>query len=143
MENIRGIKPIDDFAYRYKMPIMTIKVEGNKILLSNLEKIGKALHRDTDELHNYFGFTLSTTKKKVDNNYYIQGKVELSELQKKLYEYIEYFVLCDKCKLPETLYKVDDKNSELKKNCAACGSTSSINHKFSKNVLKNNLKNEK
>lgn len=67
----------------------------------------------------------------------IQGSHNAPDLQKSLDKFIEQFVLCPTCKLPEIKMKV--KSSNIKIDCAACGHNGNLAtaHKLSQFILKN------
>lgn len=60
--NIAGTTPVNDPAYRYKMPKLIGKVEGKgngiKTVLVNVADIGDALKREAPEITKFFGCEL-------------------------------------------------------------------------------------
>lgn len=121
MENIRGL--FDVIESRYKMPIMQIIYEGKdlKTLIINSLEISKALQIDHKYLEKYFAIELNT-RTFIDNSRNcigMKGQYNLNDLRNKLYLFIEIYILCDICKLPEIRYK-NEKN-KLIKICNSCG----------------------
>eukprot|EP00461_Guttulinopsis_vulgaris_P004385 UN04387 len=125
MLNIGGDK--NDASYRYKMPPLQCQVEGRgngiKTAFLNIADVAKHLHVVPIYIVKFFGFELGTqsgydepTQKGIVN-----GKHEVALLQSLLEKFIDQFVLCPKCKLPEINMTVSEKSSSIRINCAACG----------------------
>lgn len=120
--NIGGDK--NDSSYRYKMPRLVTKVEGRgngiKTVLVNMVDISKALHVDPAYTTKFFGYELGAQSKfsTKTERAVVNGKFEASDLQKRLEGFIEQFILCPNCHLPEIKMKV---RKEIKIDCAACG----------------------
>ena len=57
--NISGTTPVDDPAYRYKMPAVFGKVEGSgngiKTAIPNIAEVALSLHRAPGEVNKFFG----------------------------------------------------------------------------------------
>jgi translation initiation factor 5 len=125
--NIRGLKDnSNDPTYRYRMERMNLKHETNKTVITNMTNICKDLSRDPDHLLKYIGKSIGCSSKydAKNNSYYISKKVELKDLEEKLYQYIETYVLCGTCGNPETI--LDENKKRIKKECNACGETTRI-----------------
>lgn len=143
MINIAGLTPVDDPSYRYKMPRVIPKVEGRgngiKTVIVNVAEIATALNRDASEITKFFGCELGaqTTMSVADDRYVVNGAHSLSDLEKFMAKYIENFVLCKQCRLPETHYKI--KNQMINQKCMACGSKDmcDMTHKLTTFILKN------
>ena len=90
----------------------------------------------------YFGFELGaqTNTNPTDDRWIINGAHEASKLQDYLDGFITRFVLCKKCKNPETDIVVKDQHIVL--DCKACGQRSDVDLrlKLSSFILKNQPK---
>mmetsp|Transcript_31845 Transcript_31845/g.32456 ORF Transcript_31845/g.32456 Transcript_31845/m.32456 type:complete len:394 (+) Transcript_31845:131-1312(+) len=134
--NIAGLTPVEDPSYRYKMPRLTAKVEGRgngiKTVLTNIIEISASLNREAPEITKYFGCEMGsqTTFSSDTERAVVNGAHTAADLQVKLSHYIEGFVLCKQCRLPETSYRI--KNGIISQKCAACGSKEScdMTHKL-------------
>jgi len=139
--NITGLTPVDDPSYRYKMPRISGKVEGRgngiKTVLVNVTDIAQSLNRESQEITKFFGCELgSQTTYAVDTDRAIvNGAHKDMDLQNHLSRYIECFVLCKNCRLPETHYKIKD--GLISQKCLACGSKDSVDmtHKLTAFIL--------
>ena len=140
--NIAGAQAIDDPEYRYKMPRIIGKVEGRgngiKTAIPNMVDVPSSLHRPPGEVTKFFGCELGaqTTYNDDTERSIVNGAHETRVLQDKLSVYIEKFVLCPACKLPETSYKI--KHEIIYHNCLACGAREpcDMQHKLTTYILK-------
>ena len=118
-----------DPNYRYKMSPIIRKVEGRgngiKTCIVNCAEIAGQLHRTPDELCKFFGLELAAQSRITDDRAIINGKHTNKELQKILDLFIDRFVLCPICKLPETKLSVKS-NGNIYHKCKACGAKSLI-----------------
>jgi translation initiation factor 5 len=126
----------DDLFYRYKMEKVNItnKGFGNGLftIINNLESIAKSINTPVEILYKYIANDLGSNyneKKKSMNGSHTHEKI-----QESIHKYINDFVICNKCGIPEVNYFLENKNIEAK--CSACGTLNEI-----KNNNKINQKN--
>jgi len=141
MINIAGLIPVEDPSYRYKMPKISGKIEGRgngiKTLLVNVREVAMALNREAPEVTKFFGTELGaqTTFEAETDRAIVNGAHSDVLLLEKMRIYIEKFVLCGNCKLPETHYKIKD--SIITQRCLACGAKTvcDMGHKLTTFIL--------
>lgn len=106
-----------DPCYRYTMPALETSIQGRnkRTVLLNLFDIAEALGRITDEIIKYLSSRIGTSSTPCS----IKGEHSTHTLQELLQDYIETYVICGVCKVPETYYKVKSHRIYLK--CTACG----------------------
>lgn len=142
--NIRS--DVKDPFYRYKMEKLQSKIEGKgngiKTVIVNLSSVAASLARPGAYVIKYFGFELGaqTNSNPADDRWIINGAHEASKLQDYLDGFINKFVLCKKCKNPETEVVIKDGHIVL--DCKACGVRSDVDLrlKLSGFILKNQPK---
>lgn len=142
--NIR--RDVTDPFYRYKMERIQSKIEGKgngiKTVIVNLTSVAGSLARPPSHVIKYFGFELGaqTNTSPNDDRWIINGAHDASKLQDYLDGFISKFVLCKKCKNPETDVHIKDGNITL--DCKACGKISDVDPrlKLSSFILKNEPK---
>lgn len=147
--NLAGTAPIDDPEYRYKMPVVYGKIEGRgngiKTVIPNISDVGLALHRDPGEVNKFFGCELGaqTTYNADTDRAIVNGAHTDVVLQNNIKKYIDIFVLCPSCSLPETEYKI--KNGCIYHKCAACGAKEMVDmsHKLCTYILAQDKKKKK
>lgn len=131
-----------DNFYRYRMPVIKTKIEGKgngiRTVIVNMGKIMKALDRPIDHGTKFIGFELGAQTKSdaVHNNAIISGKHDDEQLALCLDKFIDTYILCIKCKNPETTLTV--KKGNIISKCKACGKIFKIDltHKLSNYILK-------
>jgi len=147
--NISGTTLVTDPEYRYKMPVVFGKIEGRgngiKTVIPNITELANALHRTPAEVNKFFGCELGAqTSYSGDNDRAIvNGAHNDTALQGLIHKYVELFVLCPQCSLPETEYKI--KNGCIFHKCAACGSKEMVDmsHKLCTFILAQDKKDKK
>ncbi|KAI2615457.1 domain found in IF2B/IF5-domain-containing protein [Hypoxylon sp. NC1633] len=142
--NVR--RDVTDVFYRYKMERLQTKIEGKgngiKTVVVNLSSVAASLARPGSYVIKYFGFELGaqTNIDPPDDRWIINGSHEAPKLQDHLDGFINRFVLCKKCKNPETDVVIKDGNILL--DCKACGQRTDVDLrlKLSGFILKNQSK---
>jgi translation initiation factor 2 beta subunit (eIF-2beta)/eIF-5 len=120
------------------MPKMELRQEsrlnGVKTNIVNLDDIAVKLRVPTEYLMKYICAELGTSR---DKDTIIKGKHFYDMILKTLDQFIIKYVLCHKCKLPETTFKVESKL--LKSICRSCGKTNKLDnsHKVVTYMVKN------
>ena len=133
--------PIDptkthDASYRYKMPpIQLVKSGANTTVFTNFAEVCSALQTVPAYCGKFLGVQLATSIKHVDSQLAIKGHPGLKHVQDALYAYIEKYILCPRCRLPELrLYPRKDK---IRTKCDSCGHTGkTVNGKVDAFILK-------
>lgn len=138
----------DDQFNRYKMPSVIAKVEGRgngiKTRIVNCYEVARALHRPPGYVCKFFGCELGAQTKIDDNEgiYIVNGSFQQNVLQDVLKKFIDMFVLCPSCGLPETdlkLRKNVRKTVSINQACNACGHEGpcDMTHKLCTFILNN------
>mmetsp|Transcript_1206 Transcript_1206/g.2494 ORF Transcript_1206/g.2494 Transcript_1206/m.2494 type:complete len:408 (+) Transcript_1206:438-1661(+) len=141
MVNIAGTTPVDDPEYRYRMPTVYGKIEGRgngiKTVVPNISDVALSLKRDAGEVNKFFGCELGsqTTYNADSDRAIVNGAHTDAVLQQLVHKYIELFVLCPNCRLPETEYKI--KSGCIYHKCMACGAKEMVDmsHKLTTYIL--------
>ncbi|KAL2872568.1 translation initiation factor eIF5 [Aspergillus lucknowensis] len=142
--NINIRRDVTDPFYRYKMEPLQSKIEGKgngiKTVVVNLNSVAQSLSRPPAYVIKYFGFELGAqaNAKPTDDRWIINGAHDAKKLQDYLDGFIAKFVLCKKCKNPETDVIIKDEKIIL--DCKACGQRSDVDPrlKLSTFILRNN-----
>lgn len=147
--NIAGSKAIDDPEYRYKMPLVYGKIEGRgngiKTVIPNITDVATSLHRSPGEVNKFFGCELGaqTSYAPETDRAVVNGAHNDATLRAFMKRYIDVFVLCPACGLPETQYKIKDKH--IYHRCKACGAKEEVDmsHKLCTYILAQDKKAKK
>jgi translation initiation factor 5 len=130
MATVNVRRDVTDPFYRYKMEKLQSKIEGKgngiKTVVVNLNTVAQALARPPEYVIKYFGFELGAqaNAKPTDDRWIINGAHDAPKLQDYLDGFIDKFVLCKKCKNPET--EVIFKDNRIVLDCKACGQRSDV-----------------
>ncbi|KAJ3538510.1 hypothetical protein NMY22_g5128 [Coprinellus aureogranulatus] len=143
--NIR--RDVDDKFYRYRMPILTTKIEGKgngiKTVIPNMADVARALSRPATYTTKFFGCELGaqTSFDEKNERYIVNGAHDANRLRELLDAFIDKFVLCRSCKNPETdlIIIKQGRNEDIIRDCKACGERTGIDmrHKLVPYILKN------
>jgi len=127
------------------MPGLILKIEGYgngiKTNIVNLVDIAKALRVPNEYPLRFLGHEVGTLvhykENKNEITSIINGNFDESELRKHLDKFIEKYVLCPKCKLPEMIMKV--KKGSVCGSCNSCGEKPVLDniHKLATFIVKN------
>ena len=111
---------------RYKTHQLQIQMTGknqmSKMVLSNLSIVAKDMKIPGDYLLKYLSYSVGTQaqyENKNPNTSYLKGKYDNDKLSQIVTKFIEEFILCPKCALPELSYLV--RSSYIRGSCRACG----------------------
>merc|ERR1712130_410892 len=123
------------------MPVVFGKIEGKgngiKTVIPNITDVATSLHRAPGEVTKYFGCELGaqTTYNADKDRAIVNGAHTDLVLQQLMHKYIDAFVLCPNCGLPETIYKI--KNGLIMHQCAACGAKEMVDmsHKLTNYII--------
>jgi translation initiation factor 5 len=108
-----------------------------KTVIPNIAEVAYSLHRSPGEVNKFFGTELGAqvkytaeTDKAIVNGAHTDGT-----LQELMHRYIEKFVLCPNCGLPESEYKI--KSDCIFHRCKACGAKEMVDmsHKLCNFIL--------
>lgn len=133
----------DDPNYRYKMPRVKAKVEGRgngvKTNIMNMAEIARALKRAPEYATKFCGCELGASSKfeAAEGKAIVNGIHPEGEVQIVIDKFIERFVLCPKCKLPEIDLGVVQ--GRVLGSCNACGFSGDMDnaHKVATFIVKN------
>lgn len=138
----------NDTSYRYTMePLKTTmggKGNGKNTIIHNLENVSKYVNHPPTLILKYISISFGSIVNEEKQT--ITGSHTTESLQKCLQQYIDKFVICPACGIPETIpkiTKINKKNIILELFCSACSTTSNItNNKHSDIIIKYLEKNE-
>ncbi len=103
----------------------------------NVVEVAASLNREPAEITKFFGCELGaqTTYATDTDRAVVNGAHRDQDLQNHLTRYIENFVLCKTCRLPETHYKIKD--GLISQKCLACGGKDLVDmtHKLTAFIL--------
>lgn len=129
---------VKDPNYRYKMPKLMTTIQGSggntKTKMDNIKELAQALTVPPDYPLKFIGKELGAQTDIKNDLYLINGNHSADKLQPFIDKFIEKYVLCPKCKLPEI--RIFLKKGEIRSKCRACGTISKLDekHKFANHI---------
>lgn len=124
------------------MPRLESKIEGRgngiKTVVTNMAAISEAINRPPSLPTKFFGTELGAQSRWEDETEKatVNGAHNTGDLQKLMNMFIDKFVLCPKCHLPETALVV--RKGLIQHKCSACGAKEAVDmsHKLCTFILK-------
>lgn len=129
---------VKDPNYRYQMPKIQVTTQGAgggiKTRIDNIKEVAHSLTVPPDYPLKFIGRELGSNTEIKNDNYLINGSHTAEKFQQILDKFIEKYVLCPNCKLPEI--RIFIKKGEIRCKCRACGTISKLDdkHKFSTHI---------
>ena len=115
---------VEDPSYRYKMPRLQTRIEGRgngiKTALPNMFDVARYLRVPVEFPTKYFGCELGAQSMISEDRAIVNGAHTQETMQEQLDRFIDKYVLCPKCKLPEITMEITKKKF-IEAKCAACG----------------------
>ena len=128
--NINGDN--NDAFYRYKMPNLVSSKAGRGngcyTIIENLSSVTESFNHPASIVLKFMGAVLGANTN--ENKWIITGHYNNDKLIEILYQYINMFVMCPNCNIPELLPNVEGKkkNKKLVMTCSACGKSETKIH---------------
>lgn len=130
----------DDPFFRYKRSEIECRTKFTITYITNIYDIADDLKTEVSYLVKHFGQDLNTLSKLIEKNEELQlnGLHPLDKLDASLQKFIDVYILCQKCQLPELKYVA--KKDFLGAKCHACGHRTKYPNDRLTKFMKQNLK---
>jgi translation initiation factor 2 subunit 2 len=117
---------IEGSSDRFDVPEPDVRQEGNATVYENFQDTTKRLGREADHVVKFLQGELGTSGH-IDESgrARLTGEFGQDRIQEALDEYVDEFVLCSECGLPDT--QLERERGALVLRCEACGAISSTN----------------
>jgi translation initiation factor 2 subunit 2 len=104
---------------RFEIIKVTGHHQGNRTIITNFGKVVAHLRRDAGEIVKYLSKALATTGQVDGDRLILNRKVSSKEVNDRITKYVGEYVLCKKCKKPDT--ELIEEGGKLYLRCLACG----------------------
>ena len=129
LEDTSAKRVVED---RFKLPKIEIFYEGNTTVIKNFDKISDAVNRDPQLILKFLLGGVGTAGEMEGGRVVFQGKILAKQIQDKLKEYIDTYIMCSECNRPDTHLVKQGRNLLIR--CDACGAFRSVKSKKKKVV---------
>jgi len=127
LEDTSAKRVVED---RFKLPKIEIFYEGNTTVIKNFDKISDAVNRDPQLILKFLLGGVGTAGEMEGGRVVFQGKILAKQIQDKLKEYIDTYIMCSECNRPDTHLVKQGRNLLIR--CDACGAFRSVKSKKKK-----------
>ena len=126
----------DDASFRYKMPVLALDTHQKKsTIITNLGDVAKALGVDPIWLVKYFTYHFGVPVTYAKGHATFKGSRAASDLSMCLGVFIEQFVVCPKCNLPEIDWCAKPRYDQVEIDCRACGHNTMLSSQKNKKIF--------
>ena len=110
---------------RFEVPKIQGHLEGNKTILSNFQFITQHIRRNSEHLQKFMLKELATPGIIRSGEFVLGRKISSATINEKIRKYVDTFVICPSCGLPDTDLIRDPKTGTFIR-CNGCGSKTQI-----------------
>jgi len=104
---------------RFELPEVDSFREGKTTIIKNFTDIANTLHRDPEHILRFLSKELAAPGNIDGNRLIMQRVLRRRQIQAKLQEYMDEYVICNECGRPDT--EITELEGEKIIKCAACG----------------------
>ncbi len=122
-EAYEDVQPIEECC-RFEVLKVKGHHEGVRTIVTNFSQIVSCLRRSPEHLLKFLTKELASSAELTGDRLVLSRKLPSKEINDKIEKYVARFVLCPKCKKPDTELVCDEGTSFLR--CLACGSRNAI-----------------
>jgi translation initiation factor 2 subunit 2 len=122
------IKTLPNSSERFEIPKVKGKVAGKNTIIINIYEIASYIRRPVEHLAKFLQKELAVSGKLESNSLVLKTKLNSSNVNDKIEQYVKEFVLCHECKKPDTEI-ISEKGIKFK-HCLACGAKYPIKSKI-------------
>jgi len=117
---------------RFKIPKAEVFYEGNTTVIKNFDKIADAINRTPDLILKFMLGGLGTAGEMSGTRVVFQGKIPGRNIQDKIKDYVDTYVMCSECNRPDTHLVKQGRTMLIR--CDACGAFRSVKSRKRKTV---------
>ncbi|MFA5060689.1 MAG: translation initiation factor IF-2 subunit beta [Candidatus Pacearchaeota archaeon] len=114
----KNITPLEVGA-RFEIPKVEGHHEGTRTILTNFSKIASFLRRKPEHIAKFLGKELASSIELSGERLILSRRLPSKEINEKIEKYTNCFILCPKCKKPDTELLCEGNKMFIK--CLACG----------------------
>ncbi len=112
------IKPVEE-CERFEVLKVKGHHEGTKTIITNFGQIVTCIRRNPDHLMKFLNKELASSSEIRGERLILSRKLSSNDINNKIEKYIKRFVLCHKCRKPDT--ELENVKGKVFLKCLACG----------------------
>lgn len=120
------VKPCEECG-RFEILKVTGRHEGIRTVITNFGQVVSCIRRKPEHLAKFLGKELASSTEISGDRLILSRKLSSKDINDKVEKYVNLFVLCSKCKKPDT--ELVEENNKLFVKCLACGEKKEV-HKI-------------
>lgn len=117
-EAYEQVKPAEECG-RFEILKVTGHHEGSKTIVTNFLPVASCIRREPEHLAKFLGKELASSTEISGERLILSRKLASKDINEKIEKYVNRFVVCPKCKKPDTELVHEQWNDFVK--CLACG----------------------
>ena len=117
-EAYEKIEPVEE-CRRFEVLKVKGHHEGTRTVITNFVQIVTCLRRDVNHVMKFLNKELASSSEVRGDRLILSRKLPSKEINEKIEKYVNLFVLCPKCKKPDT--ELDEDKGKAFLRCLACG----------------------
>jgi len=117
-EAYETVKPVNE-CERFEILKVKGHHEGTRTIITNFSQVVTCLRRDPDHVIKFLTKELASSGEIRGDRLILSRKLASKDINVKIEKYVNLFVLCPKCKKPDTELEEDKGKAFLR--CLACG----------------------
>ncbi|MFC7076257.1 MULTISPECIES: translation initiation factor IF-2 subunit beta [Haloarcula] len=116
---------IDGTSERFEVPDPEVRQEGNTTVFENFQAVCRRLDREPDHVMQFLQNDVGTSGH-IDESgrARLTGAFDAARIGNGIDEYVEQYVLCPECGLPDT--RLEREQGAIIRRCEACGARSPV-----------------
>jgi len=117
-EAYENVKPVDE-CERFEVLSVKGHHQGIRTIISNFSRVALCIRRNPEHLMKFLTKELASSGEIQGERLILSRKLSSKEINDKISKYVSRFVLCPKCKKPDT--ELANEGQKLFLKCLACG----------------------
>jgi len=118
-EAYKKVKPVEEGRERFEVLKIKGHHEGTRTVISNFVQVVASVRRSPEHLMKFLNKELASSSDIKSDRLILSRKLSSKDINKKIEKYVNQFVLCPKCKKPDT--ELEEDKGKVFLRCLACG----------------------
>ncbi len=122
-EAYENVEPVEE-CERFEILKVSGHHEGTRTIVSNFSQVASCLRRPTAHIAKFLSKELASSGEIKGDRMILSRKLASKDINEKIEKYVNRFVLCSKCKKPDT--ELNTEGAKTLMRCLACGNKQEV-----------------